>query len=374
MNPVRSLLGAAALGVLAASPALADKVTITDITGREVAVETPVQRVILGEGRQAFFTAVLDTENPFARVVGWRDDFKQADPDSYAAYAEKFPQMNALPTFGGFKEGTFDIEQAVSLKPDVMILNLEAKAATDEAGYEEKLAKVGIPIVYVDFRENPFEHNARSMEIIGQLYGEEARAAEFNAFFQQEMAKVTRVIAAQTDLKRPLVFVERAGGYTEDCCMSFGAANFGQMVEVAGGANMATPFIPGTFGTVNGEQIIASNPDTIIVTGGNWEAYVPGGTWVGVAPGADMAAAREKLGGLMKRPAFTGVKAVETGNVHAIWHQFYNNPYSFVAVQQIAKWLHPDLFADLDPEATLKELHARFLPVEYRPGYWVSLN
>ncbi|MFD1807270.1 ABC transporter substrate-binding protein [Gemmobacter lanyuensis] len=244
MNPVRSLLGAAALGVLAASPALADKVTITDITGREVAVETPVQRVILGEGRQAFFTAVLDTENPFARVVGWRDDFKQADPDSYAAYAEKFPQMNALPTFGGFKEGTFDIEQAVSLKPDVMILNLEAKAATDEAGYEEKLAKVGIPIVYVDFRENPFEHNARSMEIIGQLYGEEARAAEFNAFFQQEMAKVTRVIAAQTDLKRPLVFVERAGGYTEDCCMSFGAANFGQMVEVAGGANMATPSSP----------------------------------------------------------------------------------------------------------------------------------
>lgn len=374
MNPLRSLLGAAALGVLAASPALADKVTITDITGREVAVETPVQRVILGEGRQAFFTAVLDTENPFARVVGWRDDFKQADPDSYAAYAEKFPQMNVLPTFGGFKEGTFDIEQAVSLKPDVMILNLEAKAATEEAGYEEKLAKVGIPIVYVDFRENPFEHTARSMEIIGQLYGEEARAAEFNAFFQQEMAKVTRVIAAQTDLKRPLVFVERAGGYTEDCCMSFGAANFGQMVEVAGGTNMATPFIPGTFGTVNGEQIIASNPDTIIVTGGNWEAYVPGGTWVGVAPGADMAAAREKLGGLMKRPAFTGVKAVATGNVHAIWHQFYNNPYSFVAVQQIAKWLHPDLFADLDPEATLKELHARFLPVEYRPGYWVSLN
>lgn len=357
-----------------ALPAFAETVTITDVAGREVQIETPVQRVILGEGRQSFFTAVLEPENPFQRVVGWRDDFIKADPDSFAAYAEKFPHIRELPAFGGFKEGTFDIEQAVSLNPDVMILNLESKAATDEAGYEEKLAAVGIPIVYVDFREDPFAHTTQSMEIIGALYGEEERAAEFNAFFNEHVARVTDVIAAQTDLARPLVFVERAGGYAEDCCMSFGNANFGEMVEIAGGTNMATPFIPGTFGTVNAEQIIASNPDIVVVTGGNWEAYVPGGAWVGVAPGADLDNARAKLAALTDRPAFTGIKAVETGNVHAIWHQFYNNPYSFVAVQRLAKWIHPELFADLDPEATLRELHDRFLPVPYREGYWVSLN
>jgi iron complex transport system substrate-binding protein len=262
----------------------------------------------------------------------------------------------------------------VSLDPDVMILNLEAKAATDEAGYEEKLAAVGIPIVYVDFREKPFENTMKSMELIGQLYGKEDRAAEFNAFFTAEMDKVRSVIASQTDLTRPLVFVERAGGYSEDCCMSFGSENFGRMVEEAGGTNMAAPFIPGTFGTVNAEQIVASDPEIVVVTGGNWEAYVPGGAWVGVAPGADLAVAKEKLAGLMQRPGFVGTRAVKSGNVHAIWHQFYNNPYSFVAVQQLAKWLHPELFADLDPEATLKELHERFLPVAYRPGYWVSLN
>jgi iron complex transport system substrate-binding protein len=374
MKHFRTLLAASALSLLSVGQALAEKVSITDITGREVEVETPVKRVILGEGRQVFFTAVLETDDPFARVVGWRDDLKEADPDSYAAYLAKFPKIADIPTFGGFKEGTFDIEQAVSLKPDVMILNLEAKAATDEAGYEAKLAKVGIPIVYVDFREDPFKNTQTSMQIMGALYGKEARATEFNSFFNDQLAKVTDVIAAHPDLKRPLTFVERAAGYSEDCCMSFGNANFGEMVELAGGTNMATPFIPGTFGTVNAEQIVASNPDVVIVTGGNWQAYVPGGAWVGVAPGADMAVARTKLAALMQRPAFTGVKAVTNGDVHAIWHQFYNNPYSFVAVQQIAKWLHPDLFADLDPEATLQELHSRFLPVEYRPGYWVSLK
>ncbi|SNT36289.1 ABC transporter substrate-binding protein [Tropicimonas sediminicola] len=372
MTPTR-MLGATALALLP-TLALADPITLTDIAGREITLEGPADRVILGEGRQIFFAAVLDGEDPFQRVVGWRDDFRQASPESYAQYVERFPDLVDIPTFGGFKDGTFDIEQAVALDPDVMILNLEAKAATDEAGYEEKLAKVGIPIVYVDFREQPFEHTAQSMQIIGKLFGEDARAAEFNAFYEAQIARVTDVIEAQENLERPLVFVERAGGYSEDCCMSFGNGNFGTFVELAGGENMASPFIPGTFGTINAEQVIASDPDQIVVTGGNWEAYVPGGAWIGVGPGSDEAKAKAKLAALMERPGFTGVKAVENGQIHAIWHQFYNNPYSFVAVQRLATWLHPDLFPDLDPEATLLELHDRFLPVDYQPGYWVSLD
>ncbi|NSY40452.1 ABC transporter substrate-binding protein [Leisingera sp. ANG59] len=371
---LRPLYGAAALSFFAASLVQADTITLTDIAGREITVDAPADRVILGEGRQIFFTAVLDGENPFERVVGWRDDLLQASPETYAIYAEKFPELEDIPTFGGFKDGTFDIEQAVSLQPDVMIMNLEAKAATDEAGYEEKLAKVGIPIVYVDFREKPFEHTAQSMAIIGTLFGKDERAAEFNEFYRAQVARVTEVIAAQADLEKPLVFVERAGGYSEDCCMSFGNGNFGRFVELAGGINMASEFIPGTFGTVNAEQVIASNPDQIVVTGGNWDAYVPGGKWIGVGPGSDVQQATKKLAALMERPAFTGVTAVEEGKVHAIWHQFYNSPYSFVAVQRLATWLHPELFDDLEPETTLKELHERFLPVDYHPGYWISLD
>jgi iron complex transport system substrate-binding protein len=75
----------------------------------------------------------------------------------------------------------------------------------------------------------------------------------------------------------------------------------------------------------------------------------------------------------MKRPAYTGVKAVKDNQVHAVWHQFYNSPYQFVAIQAMAKWLHPELFKDLDPDATFREFHQKFLPLPYKPGYWVSL-
>lgn len=360
--------------VLFSGAASAETVTVKDITGREVQVNVPVERVILGEGRQIYFTAALDTDAPFKRVVGWRDDFKKADLDGYNIYLEKFPEMAKIPTFGGMKDGTFDIEQAVALKPDVIIMNTEAKSATEESGYIEKLAKVGIPLVYIDFREKPMQHTDQSMRIIGKLFGKEARAEEFVRFHDEQLARVTDVLAKAGDIKKPVVFMERAGGYSDDCCMSFGNENFGKMVELAGGVNMAKDIIPGTFGTVNPEQIIASNPDQVIVTGSNWELYVPGGKWVGVGPGADAATAVQKLAALMQRPAFTGIKAVEEGNVHAIWHQFYNSPYQFVAVQQIAKWLHPDLFKDLDPDATFKKLHDRFLPVAYHPGYFASLK
>lgn len=370
-----------AVGALAAAfaalsmtlAAQAEKITVTDITGREIEVNVPVQRVILGEGRQAYLVATLDTDDPFKRIVGWRDDFKSADPDNYAVYLEKFPKMADLPTFGGFKDGTFDVEQAVSLKPDVVIMNIESKQATEDAKYIEKLAATGIPLVYVDFREHPFTNTEPSMRLFGKLFGKQERAEEFIAWRADEIRRVTDVIE-KANPNRPTVFVERAGGYSEDCCMSFGDDNFGKFVETAGGENIAKDIIPGTFGTLNPEHIIASNPDQVIVTGGWWEAYVPGGAWVGVGPGRDQAEALRKLGGLTERPAFTGLKAVKNSNMHAIWHQFYNSPYQFVAIQQMAKWLHPDLFADLDPEATFKELHERFLPVAYEPGYWVSLS
>jgi len=371
---LRQLTAAAGLGLAAMiSPALADNITVTDITGREVVVDAPVDRVILGEGRQIYLVGALEPENPFQRVVGWREDFSQADPDNYATYLKQFPRMAEIPTFGGFKDSTFDVEQAIALAPDVILMNIESKAATESAQYVEKLEAVGIPLVYVDFREDPFAHTEPSMRLIGQLFGKEKEAEAFLDYRHRQIKRVTDVIEAAKP-ERPSVFIDRAGGYSDDCCMSFGDGNFGEYVEMAGGQNIAAGIIPATFGNLNPEQIIAANPDHVVVTGGSWDAYVPGGKWVGVGPGADPAEAYRKLEALTHRAAMTGIAAVERSQFHAIWHQFYNSPYEFVAVQRIAKWLHPELFADLDPEATFVELHQRFLPVPYTPGYWVSLS
>ncbi|KJZ66024.1 ABC transporter substrate-binding protein [Pseudomonas fluorescens] len=348
-------------------------VTVTDLLGRKVKVHLPVRRVILGEGRQLYLVAALDTQNPIERIVGWRKDLIQSDPDTYGAYLRKFPDIAKIPTFGGFEDGTFDIEQAISQQPDVIILNIEAQHATEDARYIDKLDALGIPVVYVDFRNNPMQNTEPTMRLFGQLFGKEARAEAFIDFRNQQIRRVTDVIAASKP-SRPNVFIERIGGYTDDCCLSFGNENFGRFVEMAGGNNIAKGIIPSTFGQLNPEQVIVANPDQVVVTSANWEAFAPSGRWVGVGPGADLTNARNKLAWYTQRPAYAGIKAQDNQAFHAIWHQFYNSPYQFVAIQQLAKWFHPTLFADLDPDASFRELHERFLPVTYESGYFVSLK
>ncbi|MBP2169896.1 iron complex transport system substrate-binding protein [Erwinia toletana] len=352
--------------------ALAAPFVVEDVSGRKVEIKSEVKRIILGEGRQIYLLAAFDTDAPFKRVVGWRDDLPKADFDSYQIYVAKYPQITQLPTFGGAKDGTFNVEQALTLKPDLVLMNLESKAATDESKLIEKLASVGIPVVFIDFREKPFENAEKSIRIMGQLVNKPERAQQIIDFRQQQIDLVINRLKAYKG-PRPKVMIDRAGGYTEECCMSFGDENFGRMVEVAGGDNIAKDLIPGTFGTLNPEQIIAARPDVVVVTGANWKNYNTANGWVGVGPGADQQVAIQRLQALMARSAFKTLPVATNGHAHAIWHQFYDSPYQFVAIQQLAKWMHPDLFNDLDPDKTFREFHQRFLPIDYQPGYWVTL-
>jgi iron complex transport system substrate-binding protein len=366
----------AAATALLALPALAQSFTVVDVAGREVSFDKPVERVILGEGRMLYSLATIETEDPFGKVVGWRNDLWTTDLDGYNAYAEKFPAMKDLPLLGNLTDGTLQLETVVDLDPDVLLLPIGNKTAADEVLLEATLDGVGVKIVYIDFREHIIANTGPSLTVLGQLFGKEERAAEVAAFWDEQLARVTSVIEEQNPV-RPLVFMYRAAGLAE-CCGTFGPDNFGLMVELAGGRNLGSDYLPGYTGTINPEQVLAANPEIVVLTGSNWtnSENAANGGFVTVGPNASevIDQSRLALAAAVDIPAFTGSRAVADGNVHAIWHQFYTSPYQFVAIQQLAKWFHPDLFADLDPEATFREFHERFLPVDYRPGYWMSLN
>lgn len=74
------------------------------------------------------------------------------------------------------------------------------------------------------------------------------------------------------------------------------------------------------------------------------------------------------------QPGWSGLKAVQSGKLYGVWHQFYNSPFHFAILQQFAKWMYPDLFADVDPAANLKAYHVTFLPITYSGTFWVGLN
>lgn len=354
------------------APATSGHIMVEDVLGRHVKVRYPVKRLILEESRQLYTLAILEEGNPLQRIVGWGGDLQQADPDTFAQYRQQFPEITRIPTLGRFASASFNLEKAVSLMPDVIVLNMESERIADDAQYVQKLGKLGIPVVYVDFRHMPDKNTEPSVRILGKLIGQEARAQRFIDFRRQEIARVTDVLQGRK-IVRPKVFIERIAGLTEECCFSFGKDNFGRYVDIAGGDNIARNMIPGTFGQVSPEQVMASNPAQVIVTSANWQAYNAAGKWVPVGPGAKRERVQQALRQFLSKPAYIGTDAARDHQIHAAWHQFYNSPYDFVVIQQIARWLHPQLFAGLDPDNTFRRFHTQFLPIPYQPGYFASL-
>ncbi|MGE3269751.1 MAG: ABC transporter substrate-binding protein [Chloroflexota bacterium] len=355
-----------------ANPAAQGTVTVTDVVGRTVTVKAPVERVILAEGRQTYIVASLDTDDPFQRVVGWGDDLRTADYDTYVKYQEKFPAMTEIPVFGSPQSGTFSVEKAVALQPDLVLFSLDSYAAARDSGLIDTLAGVNIPSVIIDFRQQPLETTVPSILLVGRLFGREENAQAVADFYTQQ---VNLIFARVEQIKdpAPTVFILRAAGLL-DCCGTFGRANLGILAERAGGTNIAAGLFPGWSGTLNPEKVLSSDPDIIIATGSNW-VYSPNAkNYVPFGYNTTPEQARTALRQLTDQPGWSGLKAVQTGRFYGVWHQFYNSPFHFAVLQQFAKWNYPDQFADIDPEANLRTYHEKFLPIEYSGTFWVGLN
>ena len=99
--------------------------TVTDLAGRTVKVKKGVDRMILGEGRQLYGLAVLDRENPFQRVVGWKRRPQESTiPDAWRKYKAKFPQADQIADFGNPYASDFSVEKVIALNADVVVLDL----------------------------------------------------------------------------------------------------------------------------------------------------------------------------------------------------------------------------------------------------------
>jgi iron complex transport system substrate-binding protein len=372
---IRHLLPAALAASLSLSlPAWAETITVTDMAGRTVEVPHGAERIVLGEGRMMYAVAPLMTDDPFARILGWKDDLILYDPDAFRKFEAKFPKDTArLINFGNPYSGDFSIETALANKVDLVVLDLGSLFKAEESGVIDNLEKAGVPVIFIDFRQNPTENTVPSMLLLGRVLKAEERAAEFIDYYIAEMRKVSNVVQSLPAEDRPKVFVENAAGYEPGfCCTTFGPFNYGRYVDLAGGDNYGSALTRAYQTEVSLEGVIASDPDVIIATGANWAESDPGVTAVPLGYDATPEVAAEKLAGLMARDGFKDMRAVQDGRYMVIYHQFYNSPYHFVALQQLARWLHGDAFAALDPQATWVEFHQRFMPFEASGVFWAA--
>jgi len=350
-------------------------ITIQDLAGREVTLSKPVQTMILGEGRYLPTIGILDREDPIRRIVGMMGEFKKYDPATYRQYLKYFPQLAKIPLIGATGAASFNVETSLTIRPDVAIFGLGSGHGPNDRSKTvlAQLDKAGIPVIILDFRIDPLVNTPKSLSILGKIMGREKEAAEFLAFYKKELLKVQNKVAEVNS--KPSVFMESRVGLMPQCCEAMGRAMMGRFIEWAGGKNAYGDKIPGTHGTIDREYLLVHQPDIYIGTAiGNvlTESRFPKFLSLGV--GASEALAKASLSKSLARQELNQLRAIKNGKAHAIWHHFYNTPMNVVAVQTIAKWLHPDRFADLKPEETLKTYFQEFQPVPLEGVYWVSAD
>lgn len=374
---ILTFFASAALAIgLGPLPSAADgTITVTDLAGRSVEVPHDPQNVILGEGRLLYATAILDRDNPAARLAGWAEDMILYDPGTWRAFRTAVPALEDLPRFGSAYSSDFSAELAIGLGADLIVLPLSGYYRAVEGGLIETFDAAGIPVVFVDLREHPLVNTVPSIQLLGRIFDRDAIAQRFADFYLQETRRVTLPASRIPPEERVTVIMERAQGWTPDsCCMTFGAANLGALLDAAGGQNWGSSRFPGLGGEISLETIIAEDPPVIIGTGADWSEAQPEATAVRFGYELDPVEARAQLAAMAERPGWESLQAVREGRFHSVWHQFYTSPLNVVALQAFAKWLYPDMFADLDPEETMRRYHEEFLPIAYSGTFWASLQ
>ncbi|UAW98930.1 ABC transporter substrate-binding protein [Halopseudomonas nanhaiensis] len=372
---VRLIGRSAARGLLAAllfactMPAMA----MQDLAGRELTRPAEVKRVVLGEGRLLPVLAILEGDELTDRLVGMPRDLPLVSPGTHEAYRQRFPEIDQLPAVGRGSADTFNAEQVLALRPDLVVLSLHGHGpGAGETRLVEQLEAAGVAVAFVDFRNEPLRHTPRSIELLGWLLDREDAAQEFVSYYQAQLDDIRTRLDTVTE--RPTVFLHSRAGLSDVCCETMARGMLANLLDAAGGQNLASNLLPGAVGTISLELLMTRPADLYVASGvGSQSSFERGAKYVAMGPGVSETAARTTLRKLVEEPPLSRVPTLANGKVAAIWHDFYNTPFNIVAVQVLAKWLHPAAFADVDPAQTLQTMQQRFQPVALPGTYWVML-
>lgn len=350
----------------AAAPAMAETVEITDVTGRTFPLDVPAERVVLGLYFEDYWA--IGGDAAMDRLVGiskaaWRD----WRPANWEAYLKVRPSLDAIADVGEVEVSTFSVEKLIALDPDVAIL---AEWQVNGIGSDfQRILDAGIPVVIVDYHAQTEARHVASTRLIGTVIGAEARAEEIARTYRDAVAQVRNRVA-EAEGEKPRIYIELGNKGPGEQGSSYGDYMWGKIAAVAGGDNVTRDVVK-TWGAVTREQVLAARPEVIVISGSEWRQHATG---MLMGQGVTAGEARERLRGFVGRPGWSSLPAVESGRVHGIYQGDSRTIMDYTAVQYLAKALYPDLFADLDPQASYRAFYERYLPIVPEGTFMIELD
>ena len=293
-----------------------DYLVILDMDNRTVTVPMPVERIVSAANLDSTRTLIqLGAED---NIVGC------SYPTSWSPIWYAAPELESLSQPGGAGGKSFNVEEAVSLEPDVIFISTNSHADNIQE-------KSQVPTIAVTGSADNL-WVVDMLRVTGATTGNDERAKDLIAFTKDKVDEIAEITSEIPDEDKPVVYCCGCGsGGGPSICRYCGS---GSDIEFAGGLNV----IDSTGNSqVSKEQIIEWNPDIILVHMGS----------------------PEKIGEVLSDPVLQSVNAVKNERVYSttVGHQGRGTlGQHLIQVCYLAKLFHPDLFEDLDVEEEGNEI------------------
>lgn len=317
-----------------------EQIILIDDANRTVKIDMPVDSVVPLVDRDAKILGVLKAQDLAVAVSGNIKESKE--------YRITLPGLTELEAVGSWTEP--DLEKLLEIQPDLLIAySSSAKAINDSIGNRVAVISFG--------SSTPKTTRDELLKLSYVLNRRENSDVYFNEFHNKYLNIISDRISGLSEDDRPSVYVEASSQpyktYNKNSVVQ-------KLVDLAGGRHIFSDLDgSGAFATLDAEEIIKRNPDVIIkYAEKNDSGYE-------VIDTTKMQALRDEILG---RPELAEVSAVKSGQVYVMSSYLsYGTDYPALLMYW-SKWLHPDIFADMDPEVIHREYLDSFTEKDYQPN------
>ena len=320
-----------------------EELTYADIFGDVVTVHKPVKRIISGHSCTFQVLRALDAADRIVGLDTWTHEMGEAFLQDFAD----------LPSIGsGSLADSADYEAILALHPDVFVSNAftDADVTPPFKSGNEKLP--GVTVICLVCTHLPLSDFGNSVRTLGYILDKEKEAEEFIEWHTGYIDKIKERTAGLSEDEKQRIYFERRREYTCSC-------QFDTFFDLAGGRNIGADLCNAighqSFSCmVDPEWVIEQNPDVIIRTG------------TGGYSTDDPSRMIDRRNEILNRPELVNVAAVKEGRVYiAHYYGVGSFPDYIIFTAYMAKWFHPELFEDLDPQAIHQEYVNRFQGIDF---------
>lgn len=245
------LLSVSALAVQDAYP-----VTVSNYN-QEVTLEKEPERVVILTINSAEILAALGKTDNIIGIAKGHNDVQDILPEYQDA-------LKDLPYPKSLNDGIPTLENMLDIKPDMIVMNAYYFNAVKIFGTLEDYTNNGINIYANEGSYVPnctIENTYNDVRNLGALFNAKERAEEIVAEMQNTVKDVQEKVEGK-EKKKVMLF----DSTREDMFITAGGIGLvNNMIELAGGENIFKD-VEKQFGGVNIEEIIARNPDIIVIS------------------------------------------------------------------------------------------------------------